>query len=138
MRPIYETANDRQREDEVRQYLVEKYKCNYKKTAVLSGVDGYLYYPDDRLAAVVEIKCRNNAHDKYPTYMISASKWRNAQVLAKDDGIPFILVVRFTDGVYAIKGNKDHPTAKGGRYDRGDAQDVEECMYIPLEQFKKI
>ena len=70
--------------------------------------------------------------------MISASKWRNAQVLAKDDGIPFILVVRFTDGVYAIKGNKDHPTAKGGRYDRGDAQDVEECMYIPLEQFKKI
>jgi hypothetical protein len=138
MRPIYETVSDRQREDEVRQYLVETYKCNYKKTAILSGVDGYLYDEDDVPAAVIEIKCRNNAHDKYPTYMISASKWRNARLLAKDDNIPFLLVVRFTDGVYAVKGNTEYPTAKGGRYDRGDAKDVEECMYIPLEKFKKI
>lgn len=138
MRPIYETAQDRQREDAVRQYLVERYKCNYKKTGLLSGVDGYLYYPDDRVAAVVEIKCRNNAHDKYPTYMISANKWHNAKQLAKDDNVPFLLVVKFTDGVYAIKGDRDYPTAKGGRYDRGDAQDVEQCMYIPMDKFKEI
>jgi hypothetical protein len=138
MRPIYETASDRQREDEVRQYLVETYKSKYVKSGSLAIVDGYLYYPDDKLAAVVEIKCRNNAHDKYPTYMISATKWRNARMLASDHGVTFLLVVRFTDGIYAVKGNTEYPTAKGGRYDRGDAKDVEECMYIPLEKFKKI
>ena len=138
MRPIYETAQDRQREDEVRQYLVETYKCGYEKTQTLASIDGYLKHPDDRLAAIIEIKCRNNAHDKYPTYMISATKWRNARAIAKDADIPFLLVVRFTDGIYAVRGNVDYPTAKGGRYDRGDAKDTEECMYIPLDKFKKI
>jgi hypothetical protein len=138
VRPIYETAQDRQRENEVRQYIVETYKCKYKKTEILSGVDGYLYDADDVPVAVVEIKCRNNTHGKYPTYMISASKWRNARELAENINALFILVVRFTDGIYAVKGDTDYPTAKGGRWDRGDAKDIEECMYIPLDKFKKI
>lgn len=138
MRPIYETSADRQREDDVRRYISDNYACIYMKTAVLAGVDGYLYYPDQRLAAIVEIKCRKNAYNKYPTYMISANKWRNGLQLAKEKEVPFMLVVSFTDGVYVTKMKDSYEIKQGGRYDRGDSMDVEDCIYIPMSDFRKM
>lgn len=138
IRPIYETAQDKQREDAVRHYLVTEYKSHYTKTPDLYAVDGLWYDPDNVLSAVVEIKTRKNDHDKYPTYMLSASKWRKGLDIAKEYGVPFMLVVQFTDGIYGVRLKKDYEIKVGGRFDRGDAKDVEECIYIPLTDFKKL
>ena len=138
MRPIYETAQDRQREDGVREYISNNYACTYIKSDRLATVDGYLYNPDQDLIAVVEIKCRNNAHNKYPTYMISAVKWRNGLQLAKDRGVIFLLVVSFIDGVYATKVKDFYEIKQGGRYDRGDSKDIENCVYIPMSDFREM
>jgi hypothetical protein len=138
MRPIYETAQDRQREDDVREYISNNYACTYIKSDRLAIVDGYLYSPDQDLIAVVEIKCRNNAHNKYPTYMISAVKWYNGLQLAKDRGVIFLLVVSFTDGVYVTKVKDSYEIKRGGRYDRGDSKDIENCVYIPMSDFREM
>jgi len=138
MRPIYETPADKQREDEVRRYISESYSCVYMKTAELAGVDGYLYYPDMKLAAIVEIKTRRNNYNKYPTYMLSANKWRNGLALSKEKGVPFMLVVSFLDGIYVTKMKQEYDIRQGGRYDRGDAMDVEDCVYIPMSDFRRM
>jgi hypothetical protein len=108
------------------------------KTAELAGVDGYLYYPDMKLAAIVEIKTRRNNYNKYPTYMLSANKWRNGLALSKEKGVPFMLVVSFLDGIYVTKMKQEYDIRQGGRYDRGDAMDVEDCVYIPMSDFRRM
>jgi hypothetical protein len=138
MRPIYESAFDKQREDNVRRYIADNYACIYMKTAELAGVDGYLHYPDMNLAALVEIKCRNNSYNKYPTYMLGANKWRNGLTMAKEKNVPFMLVVSFTDGIYITKMKDNYEIKQGGRYDRGDSMDVEDCIYIPMSDFRKM
>ena len=138
LRPIYETAKDRERENSVRQYLISKYECVYRPTDTLQVFDGYLLYPNETLAAIVEIKTRKNESSRYPTYMISARKWRTGLGLAEEHNVPFMLVVAFTDGVFVTKFKSNYPTALGGRRDRNDAQDMEECIYIPMTDFRKI
>jgi len=138
MRPIYETAQDRQREDGVREYISSSYACTYIKSDRLAVVDGYLFNHKQELVAVVEIKCRNNTHNKYPTYMISAVKWRNGLQLAKDRGVIFLLVVSFTDGIYVTKVKDSYEVKQGGRYDRGDFKDIEDCIYIPMSNFREM
>lgn len=70
--------------------------------------------------------------------MLSANKWRKGLELAKAKKVPFMLVVEFTDGVFAAKLKDDYPISKGGRRDRNDAMDVEDCIYIPMSEFKKV
>jgi len=138
VRPIYETDQDRDREREVCSYLQSQLNCVFKPADRLSNVDGFLCSNDGEMSAVVEIKTRRNAKDKYPTYMLSAAKWRNGLEVGKIYGVPFVLIVKFTDGVYAIALSDKHKTSLGGRYDRGDARDTEECIYIPIEKFHKV
>ena len=79
-----------------------------------------------------------NAKNKAPTYMLSAQKWRKGLEIAAESGVPFMLIVEFTDGIYGARLRKDYPISIGGRFDRGDAKDIEECIYIPLIEFKKM
>ena len=137
MRPIYETTQDRVRENEVALYLETKYACRYTQAPKLSPYDGSLSYPDGRLAALVEIKTRRNAKDKYPTYMLSAAKWRSGLSVSADLGVPFLLFVRFTDGLFTTKLKESYPVQRGGRWDRGDTKDVEDCVFIPMVDFRE-
>ena len=135
---IYETKADRANESGVFDTLSIKYKCTVETCPTLSAVDGYLLYESGKRAVVVEIKTRRNAHDRYPTYMLSAAKHENLLCIARQDGIPALLVVRFTDGLYATKIKSEYPTAAGGRYDRGNPNDMETCVYIPIQEFRAI
>lgn len=137
MRKIYETDLDRQHQSEVGEYLERAWNCTFRASKALANVDGALFCGDE-IQAVVEIKNRRNDSTKYPTYMLSAYKWRCALEISKEYGVPFMLVVKFTDGVFAAKLKDDYPIKTGGRYDRGDAMDVEDCIYIPMEEFKKV
>jgi hypothetical protein len=138
MRPIYETDQDRGREREVHSYLESKLDCVFKVADRLSNVDGFLCSVDGEMVAAVEIKTRRNPKAKYPTYMLSAAKWRNGLETGKIYGVPFVLIVKFTDGIYAVALSDRYKTSHGGRYDRGDARDAEECIYIPIDKFHEV
>jgi len=138
MRPVYETNEDREKEASVWKYLTNKYDCSYSLAPSLSQVDGFLYKADGSLAAIVEIKNRRNKKNKYPTYMLSARKWKAGIKISNHYEVPFILVVNFTDGVYFTKLTEKVSFGVGGRYDRNDSMDVEECVYIPMDKFKPL
>jgi len=137
VRKIYETEEDRKNQEEVLKHVQNAWNCQYVKTAHLSSVDGFLC-ANNQILALVEVKTRKNASDKYPTYMLSANKWRKALELSDQHKVPFMLVVKFTNGVYAAKLKREYPTHHGGRYDRNDAMDVEECVYIPMKEFRQV
>lgn len=138
MRKIYETEDDRQRQNRIATYIAQKWDCTYIRSPDLHFVDGKILNKLGKIAAFVEIKFRYNASNKYPTYMLSATKWHNGIELAKSKGVPLMLVVEFTDGVFAAKLKDNYPMAKGGRTDRNDAKDIEDCIFIPMQEFKKI
>lgn len=138
MRKIYETDDDRQRQNRIALHLADKWNCTYIRSPDLHFVDGKILNSLGQIAAFVEIKFRNNASNKYPTYMLSAAKWRKALELAGTKKVPFMLVVEFTDGIYATKVKDSYPIAKGGRVDRNDPKDIEDCIYIPMAEFKKV
>ena len=139
MRPIYETEEDKLKELGVVEYLQRKgYKFLYTETVPLAPFDGYMARPDGANFALVEIKNRRNASDAYPTYMISANKVRIMRETAKQHGLKALLFVRFTDGVFLTELRDGEQTGEGGRYDRNDSRDVEECVFIPMERFKQL
>jgi hypothetical protein len=138
MRPIYETDADRTNQQSVGDYVESVWNCKFVKSDYLDFYDGQINYPDGRVGAYVEIKTRKNASNRYPTYMMSANKWKKAIQWAEQTKVPFFLFVKFTDGVYGVKLKKNYKIELGGRYDRGDSADVEKCVFIPMEEFKKI
>jgi hypothetical protein len=135
---IYETEADRANESGVFTLLSKKYNCAVETCPTLSSIDGYLLNADGSRAIAVEIKTRRNPHDRYPTYMLSANKHENLVYITKQESIPALLVVNFTDGVYATKIKDEYTTGMGGRYDRGNPNDMESCVYIPMGEFKEI
>ena len=135
---IYETDDDRANESDIFGTVTKKYNCKLEKCEQLAYADGYLLYKDESRGAVVEVKKRNNTHNRYPTYMLSANKHRNLIDISTSQNIPALLFVGFTDGIYATKLKSEYPTAKGGRYDRNNPHDVENCVYIPMNEFKQI
>lgn len=137
-RPIYETEADKAKERTVQQHITAKIDCLFQEAPVHDNLDGYLYHPDGNLGAVVEIKVRTNRSTTYDTYMLSAYKWRNGLHKAKTLEVPFLLVVKFADGVYYTVVKDDYPVSQGGRYDRNDRMDVENCVFIPMDSFKPL
>lgn len=138
MRKIYETDRDRENQLRVSKYLEKTWDCVFKKAVDLAAVDGAIFTADKKLAALIEIKTRRNPSDRYPTYMLSAHKWRRGLDLANKYQVPLMLVVEFTNGVYATKLKNDYTISKGGRLDRGDSMDIENCIYIPMNEFRKV
>ena len=137
MRPIYETKQDKHNEAVVAKYITEKYGGTYVPSEGLAPFDGTLL-SHGRPRALVEIKVRTNTSSTYATYMISAVKVDAVITTAKEQGLIPFLVVKFTDGIFITKLVEDFKRDLGGRYDRGDTRDIEECMYIPMSKFKKL
>jgi hypothetical protein len=137
MRPVYETEQDKYNEAVVAGYITEKYGGRYSPSVGLSSYDGILL-THGRPKALVEIKVRTNASSTYATYMISAAKVDAIITTAKEQGLIPFLIVKFTDGIFMTKLVEGFKRDLGGRYDRGDAQDIEECMYIPMNKFKEL
>lgn len=137
MRPLYETANDLSNEKDVCNHITSKWKLTASKLPIAYQLDYWLEGQGKR--AVAEIKCRKNEKDRFPTYMLSVHKWFEG-VRYADMGIPFLLFVRFTDGIwyYLYSSTTSVDYAMGGRSIDRDGQDKEPCVYIPLKDFKKL
>lgn len=139
MRPVYETQNDRDNEAAVIQAVCQRWNCTAVKSPALSGSDVYFDRGDTRLAHA-EIKCRTHTFKTYPDFFISAAKLRSGLERARLARVVYVLIVRFTDGIYWAYINEatvaDWCCRPAGRDDRNDKRDKELCVFIPLKKFK--
>lgn len=138
MRPMYESPEDRDNEDEIMEQLLSDTDFNYYKLPISYGVD-FGVYKDLELKGWVEAKARTCRVDAYDTYILSFRKWEQATRLAKAAYVPFKLAVRWADrlGVYTYHGER-FCVRHGGRTDRGDSQDQEPVVHIPITRFNMI
>lgn len=138
-RPFYETQEDLSREREVADEIARVWKCKVRKMPVSYRVD-YALFSVNTLLAWLEIKCRRNAMKAYDTYMISADKIMSGLDLAHHANAPFLLVVKWSDGIGYTKITKlsDYKIEFKGRDDRNDPNDMEPVAMIPIENFELI
>ena len=142
-RPQYETAKDRNSEERVRQMLRHLYPTSeiishpthhaYDSTISYGGREGW-----------IEIKVRPNiGMNKYPTYMISETKWETGKAAIQEKIITtFMIVVYYPTYhqliVYTYKPEHEEKIALefAGRTDRNDPADKEPCIFIPIWMFE--
>jgi len=137
VRPMYESANDRVNETNVVSIIAPKWKCEAKKLPTSYFID-WVLMRDGKAAAFMEVKCRKNLKSKYPTLMLSLAKWMHGQQFAQAANVPFFVAVEWEDGIFWHKaGDVPVTIGFGGRVDRGDDQDMEPVVFIPVAAFKR-
>jgi hypothetical protein len=130
----HESQKDLVNERAVIDLLCKRWKCDsFKLPARLYELD-FALHRDGVLKCFVEVKCRTNAQAAYPTLIIGLRKVVTGQMLAERAGVPFYLVIRWTD-VIGYTSTFSGEVRLGGRYDRGDDQDPDLWMHIPVTQF---
>lgn len=128
MRPVYETAADRERAKAV----IRSLGWGGVETAPLARHD----WSDVDIRGVrvqVEVKVRGRQYD---TYMLSKRKLDALMLLPK----PLLVVAWQREqqvGAVALRG-VTYTVGRGGRADRGDALDVEDCAFIAIDKFRMV
>ena len=91
------------------------------------------------LLGLAEIKCRTFTPGQYPTLGLSAHKWQ-ALVDCWDRGVPGYLYVRLLEEDLMLTVGKriEVELTTWGRTDRGDPQDVERAVMIPMDLFVRL
>ena len=142
MRPIYETEKDRKMEQAIINELSDAWKIFYQKLPIKHRLDFALLDDKRVVIAWAEVKRRENDSTTYDTYMLSLDKYMSGMKLFKLTGLPFYLVVKFSDGLYycevSLLSYAQLTISFGGRTDRADLQDVEPCIYFDSNLFKKV
>jgi hypothetical protein len=100
------------------------------------------YYAVDgqRVAAVIEIKCRTHAHDAYPTVFFSWRKWIVLTLTAAGLCCTALFVVRFRDGDRWINLDDVDPRwheVSGWAVPRAP-NDVEPLIHVPVADMEPI
>ncbi len=91
---------------------------------------------------ILDVKTRTG-DAKYDTWLISESKVRELESIARMQGIPQVMLVfQWDNGVWwtafsAGSIPSDFVVRPGGRDDRGYIKDREPCYYIPVKYFVK-
>jgi Holliday junction resolvase-like predicted endonuclease len=142
MRPIYEQESDREAQAHVASILERRWNCKAAPLPRNYTVDCVLHRGESKaVIALVEIKCRTNSSQAYPTYILSASKLDRMKSLSATMSVPALLVVKWTDIIGFISIRRLPKSLKfyiGGRDDRKDTQDKEPVIHIPISIFNKI
>jgi hypothetical protein len=99
-------------------------------------------YKDAELLVIGEIKNRNIMWGEYATIHVAADKIAVCLDHAKRLKCDFAFVVACFDGIYCLNVTPElfatSERRQGGRFDRGDAADVEEMVHFPIDKFKKL
>ena len=140
-RPIYENESSLKNEAGTAFEVEKAWGCKLIKLPIKNQIDFLMKDKAGNSRAFVEVKNRACKRHQYPTYMISLHKWvagmNNANYLCME----FVLVVNWDDeiGYLKCKSNLEGITVNmGGREDRGDAQDIEPVVHIPIYLFKTL
>tara|TARA_Y100000310_G_scaffold331399_1_gene404871 strand:+ start:664 stop:1095 length:432 start_codon:yes stop_codon:yes gene_type:complete len=139
MRPLYETDKDRDREAGFVEELCIAWQCEARKLPIRYKLD-YTLIQEGIIRAFLEVKIRSYAKAHFDTYMISMAKVLAAQEYSAFAGVASLLAVRWDDedGFIALHKMKDFHLGFGGRGDRGDSQDMEPVVLIPIQHFRRI
>ncbi len=142
VRPIYETEENKKRQNDMRSILESKWSCVLQDLPYKYQLD-WMAFKDKKPMAVLEFKHREKlSFDAWPRYMISLDKWIRAREISQEMCLPFIMVITFTEGTYygSFLHNESFDLSYmwGGRLDRNDAQDSEPMVLLPLKHFKKL
>lgn len=131
---IFQTPEDRAREEAVARVLTTEWRCEVKHFAAMSPVDWFTV-KEGRFTGILELKCRKNASTTYPTVFLSVAKWSNLTSGSDGLGVPAGFVVRFTDKILWINIAKVDASKNrvAGRNDRGAAHDREPVIDVPIE-----
>ena len=142
MRRRYETADDLRIEADTLKIFCLNMNCTYKKVKELENdySPDATFWRNGQRVAVGEVKARNNIRDMYSHYMISKNKIDS--IYERWLPVPFILIVRWYDGIYWVAitepARLSWTVAHGGRRDRGDPKDQEDLYYIPIQEFTRL
>ena len=142
MRPLYETSADLNGEADVAKMLEDKWSCKFVKLPIRYHLD-FVISRNDVALAYAELKIRKYSMERIGSmggYMMSVGKWAAAKQLCEASLIPFILIVKTPEGLYQMKETKFSPDSVSvrGRTDRNDWQDIEPCVMLNVDKFKKI
>jgi len=130
MRKMYETDADRVKEHALAEAFAT-HGYDFYKLPLQYRLD-FLVLKGDKPKAFVEVKHRTCHMLKYPTAMVSLSKVLQARLLTQHTGLPSYLLNVYTDNIVRFDFAGDYELGKGGRSDRGDAQDADVCAYFPV------
>jgi hypothetical protein len=93
----------------------------------------------ESIIGFVEAKCRDCNHKEYSTFFISLAKYISACELTKFTGIPTFILVEWLDHTKYVKVPcKTVDIRMDGRIDRGNPDDYEPMIYIPITEFRPV
>ena len=133
MTKIFETAKDLENEQDVVSVLSAEWGFDFVKLDRRYQAD-FMGLLGDQLKLWVEIKCRNIAHDKYPTIILELDKALAMWNLAKTSGSPSIFVARWTDKLGWIKIAPPFRVTYTGKNDRY-GMIGSPCVMLPIKHF---
>ena len=131
MRKQYETAADRAKEQELAEAF-KQHGYDFYKLPMQYRLD-FVVFKDNKAKAFIEVKHRNVRLLQYDTAMVSLSKVIQARLLTQHTGLPAYLLNVYIDNIARFDFAGDYEIGKGGRSDRGDAQDADICAYFPIQ-----
>lgn len=136
-RPIYETAADQSREEQIAHIIESIIQQKMIKMAPLYFCDYQAWWNSNKVN--IEIKYRDIYWGQYKDIILSAHKARQGWYRYTKHGEPFIFVVFCKDGLFRYRMTRKNAylleTTQGGRIDRGDPRDIEKVIRIPIEFF---
>lgn len=136
-RPRNETSDDLDREREAAGQVQRVRGVEVVKLSEgLYGIDWALVEGGGRLVAWGEFKARKR---RYDTLLLSAAKWEHGCRLAREFGVPFVVFVRWEDGLFCYPTNGFHTyRPEIGGNNRGQNGDIEPCVHLPTAAFKRL
>ena len=138
-RPTYETSGDLSKETIAIKKFIASFggSADFAKLPIQYKMD-FCLIDNKTIRTFVEVKCRTNKKTAYSTYIISMSKVVAAKSYS-DFGVNCILLVQWTDHMgWVDLSNNDWDAKIGGRKDRGDWQDIEPVVHIPISEFNNV
>jgi len=140
MRKVYENATSLSNERSFAVDFKDKRKVNLSKLPRQYHLDYAMISGDQELEGFLELKNRTNSKKAYSTYMISLSKLLKAKEYKQTLGVNTILAVRWNDadGCINLSELRDYQIKVGGRYDRGDWEDVEPVIHFDIALFEDL
>ena len=147
MRPTYEQQHDIDNQAEMAQRIMRHMRFDEMEDQGKYAVIDYRAVRDGKTAAWIECKARGYTWEWYErrgTVLLSREKVRTGLSRSQRDDVPFGFAVRdpttMEIRMYYVKmplsaTERSFKVEAGGRRDRGDAADIEPCVWIPTNRF---